>query len=176
MCSLRSIVPWVDRIAESWLIFEKLFSHFFQKLDRDLEVPHRSWQTDGNLPCGWARATSRTNTLFEQTTESFMLEVADDLQSTAGQKKISDQTSRLHRSRGRQQQTMQLIFEQCQKYVNMTTRMRKRTRTTVRTRSPQTSRKTAIMTCRGRCSRSRKQLQRPARDEDRRAQKHKKIG
>ena len=54
--------------------------------ERDLEIPHRSWQTDGNLPCGWARATSRTNTLFEQTTESYMLEVYDILQNTAGQK------------------------------------------------------------------------------------------
>ena len=47
-----------------------------------------------------------------------------------------------------------------EKYANMTTRTRKRTRTTVRTRSFQTSRRTTIMTCRGRCLRSLTQLQR----------------
>ena len=28
-------------------------------MERDLEIPHRSWETDGNLACGWERATSR---------------------------------------------------------------------------------------------------------------------
>ena len=77
-----STVPWVDRIVESWWNLEKLFLHIFLKLEWDLEFPHRSWQTDGNLPCGWARATSRTNTLFEQTTELCTLEVYDDLPSS----------------------------------------------------------------------------------------------
>ena len=40
-------------------------SHIFQKLERDLEIPHQSWQTGGNRPCGWAKGTSRTNTLSE---------------------------------------------------------------------------------------------------------------
>ena len=44
-------------------IWEKLFLHIFQKLERDLAIPHRSWQTDGNLPCGWARAISQTKHL-----------------------------------------------------------------------------------------------------------------
>ena len=44
-------VPWVDRTAESWWNLEKLFLHIFQNLERDLEIPHRSLQTDGNLPC-----------------------------------------------------------------------------------------------------------------------------
>ena len=57
--------------------------------------------------------------------ELYVLEVCDDLQNTAGQKKNFDQSSRLHRSRGRQQQTMQLIFEQYQQYANMTTRNEK---------------------------------------------------
>ena len=94
MHSPRTIVPWVDRTEESKWNLEKLFSHIFQMLERDLEIPHRSWQTGGNPACGWARATSRTNTLFEQTTELKMLEVYDDLVSTAGQKRIFDQSLR----------------------------------------------------------------------------------
>ena len=59
----------------------------------------------------WARATSRTNTLFKQTTELCMLEVYDDLSSTAGHKKTFYQSSELHRSRGRHQRTMQLLLD-----------------------------------------------------------------
>ena len=61
MCSPRSIVPRADRIEENWWSLETQFLHIFQKLERDLEIPHRSWQTDGNLVCGWERATSRTS-------------------------------------------------------------------------------------------------------------------
>ena len=57
-------MPWADRIEENWWGLEKQFLHIFQRLERDLEIPHRSWQTDGNLACGWERATSRTSTLF----------------------------------------------------------------------------------------------------------------
>ena len=144
----------------SWWNLEKLFSHIFHKSERDLEIPHRSWQTGGHPQCCWARTTSRTNTLFKQTTELYMLEVYDDLQSTVGQKRIFDQSPRLHRSRGRQQQTVHPIFEWCHEYTNTTTRTRKRTRTTVRTRSSQTSQRTTTMTCRERCFRRRTQQQR----------------
>ena len=54
-----------------------------------------------------------------------MLEVYDDLQSTAGQKRLSGQSSRPHRSQSQQKQTMQPIFEQYQKYTNTILRMRK---------------------------------------------------
>ena len=47
----------MDRIAQSWWNLEKPFSHIFQKFEQDLEIPHRSWQTNGNLPRGWATAT-----------------------------------------------------------------------------------------------------------------------
>ena len=77
------------------------------QLPMDLEIPHRSWQTDGNLACGWARATSRTSTMSEQTMELKMREVYDDSQSTAGQKITSSHSSRPHRSRGRRQPMMQ---------------------------------------------------------------------
>ena len=69
MCSPRSIVPWADRIEENWWSLEKQFLHTLQRSERDLEIPHRSWQTDGNLACGWERATSQTSTLSERTME-----------------------------------------------------------------------------------------------------------
>ena len=106
MCSPRSIVPWADRIEENWWSSAKQFLHIFQK-DRDLEIPHRSWQTDGNPACGWARATSRTSTLSEQTTKLCMRQVYDDSQITAGQKRTSSQSPRPYRSRGRRQPMMQ---------------------------------------------------------------------
>ena len=43
-CSSRSIVPWADRIEENWWSLEKEFLHIFQRLEKDLEIPHRSWQ------------------------------------------------------------------------------------------------------------------------------------
>ena len=49
MCNLRSIVPWAERIEENWWSLEKQFLHIFQRSEKDLEIPHRSWQTDGNL-------------------------------------------------------------------------------------------------------------------------------
>ena len=139
MCSPRSIVPWADRIEENWWSSEKQFLHIFQRLERDLEIPHRSWQTDGNLVCGWERATSRTSTLSEQTMELYMREVYDDSQRTAGQKRTSCKSSRPHRSRGRRRPMMQQIPEQYQKYMNTRTRMKKRTRTMGRTKSHPTS-------------------------------------
>ena len=154
MCSPRSMEPWVDRIVESCWSLAKPCSHaHLPEFEKDLEIPHHCGQTGGNPPCGWATATSQTNTLSEQTTELCMLEVYDDSPSTAGQKRTFDQSSRLHKSRGRQQQMTQLIVEHYQKYMNTTTRTRKRTRTTMRTRSHHTSQKTT-MTCNGRCFRS----------------------
>ena len=98
----------------------------------------------------WARATSRTSTFSEQTMELYMLEVYDDSQSTAGQKRTSSQSSRPHRSRGRRQPMMQQIPEQYQKYMNTRTRMKKRTTTMVRTKNHPTSQTTRIMTLRER--------------------------
>ena len=40
---------------------EKQFLHIFQRWEKDLEIQHQNWQTDGNLACGWERATSQTN-------------------------------------------------------------------------------------------------------------------
>ena len=99
---------------------------------------------------------------------------------TAGQKRTFDQSSRLHRSQGRQQQMTQLVFEsfrQC--HTNTTTRTSKRMRTTTRTRSTQTSQRMTTMTCRERCFRSLTQQQRHqehrARVEERSAQKHRRM-
>ena len=99
--SPHSIVPWADRIVENWWSLEKQFLHILQRSERDLEIQHQSWQTDGNPACGWERATSQTNTLSEQTMELCMREVCDDSQRIAGNKKTSKQSSRPHRSRGR---------------------------------------------------------------------------
>ena len=52
MCSPHSIVPWADRIEENWWSLEKQFLHIFQRSERDLEIQHQSWQTDGNPGCG----------------------------------------------------------------------------------------------------------------------------
>ena len=99
--SPHSIVPWADRIVENWWSLEKQFLHIFQRSERDPEIQHQSWQTDGNPACGWEKATSRMNILSEQMMELRMREVYDDSQSTAGQKRISRESSRPHRSRGR---------------------------------------------------------------------------
>ena len=50
-------MPWADCIEENWWSLEKQFLHTFQRLERDLEIPHRSWQTEGNLeiPAGQER-------------------------------------------------------------------------------------------------------------------------
>ena len=87
--SPHSIVPWADRIVENWWSLEKQFLHIFERSERDLEIQHQSWQTDGNPACGWERATSRTNTLSEQMMEQCMRDVYDDSQRTAGQKRTS---------------------------------------------------------------------------------------
>ena len=153
----------------------KQFLHIFQRLERDLEIPHKSWHTDGNLACGCEKATSRTSTLSEQPMELKMREVYDDSQSTAGQKRTSNQSSRPHRSRGRRQPMMQQIPEQYPKYMNTRTRMKKRTRTMVRTKNHPTSQTMRIMTRREKHFRSTTQLRRRVRAEERSAQKHKRI-
>ena len=56
-----------------------------------------------------------------------MREVYDDSQSTAVQKRISRQSPRPSRSRGRRQSMMQQIPGQYQKYMNTRIRMKKRT-------------------------------------------------
>ena len=47
--SPHSNVPWADRTVENWWSLERQFLHIFQRSERDLEIQHRSWQTDGNL-------------------------------------------------------------------------------------------------------------------------------
>ena len=42
--------------------------------EKDLEIQHQNWQTDGNPACGWERANSQTSTLSEQMMESCMRE------------------------------------------------------------------------------------------------------
>ena len=136
-------MSWADRIEENWCSWAKQFLHIFQRLERDPEIPHRSWQADENLACDWVTATSRTSTLSEQTMESYMREVCDDSQrSTAGQTRISSQSLRPHRSRGRRQPMMQQILEQYQKHTNTRTRTKKRTTTMVRTNHHPTSQTT----------------------------------
>ena len=52
-------------------------------------IPHRSWQTDGNLACGWQRATSRTSTLSERTMELRMREMYRREQLFIGEPQVS---------------------------------------------------------------------------------------
>ena len=56
MCSPHFFVSWVDRIVENWWSLEKQFLHIFQRSERDLEIPHQNWQTDGNPACGWVQS------------------------------------------------------------------------------------------------------------------------
>ena len=51
---------------ENWWSLEKQFLRIFQRSEKDLEIQHQSWQTDGNPACGWERATSQMDTLSEQ--------------------------------------------------------------------------------------------------------------
>ena len=48
---------------------ETVLAHLPEVEEKDLEIQHQNWQTDGNLACGWERATSQTNTLSEQMME-----------------------------------------------------------------------------------------------------------
>ena len=113
--------------------------------------------------------------ISERTMELCMREVYDDSQRTAGQKRTSCESSRPHRYQGRRQPMMQQIPEQYQNYMNTRTRMKKRTRTMVRTKNHQTSQTVRIMTWRERRFRSPTQLRRRARAEERSGQKHKRM-
>ena len=54
--SPRSIEPWVVGILEGrW----NLVNLCKWKKEKDWIIPHRTWLTSGNPPCGWARATSQ---------------------------------------------------------------------------------------------------------------------
>ena len=61
----------------------------FQRWDRDLGIPRRSWLTGGNPPCVWARATSQRSIWSEPMKELCAREANDESPSTAGQKKTS---------------------------------------------------------------------------------------
>ena len=95
-----------------------------------------------------------------------MLEVYDDLQNTAGQKKMSDQSSRLHRSRGRQQQTMQLTFEQYQKVREHDNENEEKNEDDSENEKPIDQPEDDDHDMQGRCFRSLTQLQRRAWDEE----------
>ena len=47
---------------------ESVLAHL-PEVGKDLGIPHRSWLTDGNPLCGWARATSQTSIWLELTKE-----------------------------------------------------------------------------------------------------------
>ena len=47
---------------------ETVLAHL-PEVGKDLEIQHQNWQTGGNPPCGWERATSQTNTMSEQMME-----------------------------------------------------------------------------------------------------------
>ena len=66
MYSLHSIEPRVVRIVESCWSSANLCLLAFQRWEKDLGIPHRSWLTDGNPLCGWARATSQTSIWLEE--------------------------------------------------------------------------------------------------------------
>ena len=65
----HSTVQWVVRIVERcWSLVNPCLLTF-QRWERDLGIPRRSWLTGGNPPCGWARATSQTSIRSEPTKE-----------------------------------------------------------------------------------------------------------
>ena len=47
---------------------ESVLAHF-RRWKKDPGIPHRSWLTDGDPLCGWAKATSQTNIWSELTKE-----------------------------------------------------------------------------------------------------------
>ena len=67
MYSPHSNEPWVVRIAENWWSSANLCLLTFQRWEKDLGIPRRSWLTDGTPLCGCARATSQTSIRFELT-------------------------------------------------------------------------------------------------------------
>ena len=65
--SPHSIEPWVVRIVENCWSSANLCLLTFQRWEKDLGIPRRSWLTDGTPLCGCARATSQTSIRFELT-------------------------------------------------------------------------------------------------------------
>ena len=57
----RCVEPCVVRIVESCWNLVNLCLLTLQRCEKDLGIPRRSWMTNGNPPCGWTSATSRTN-------------------------------------------------------------------------------------------------------------------
>ena len=104
---------------------EKQFLHIFQRLERDLEIPRRSWQ-DRWKSGVWLGKSDLTRRALcpNRRWRLNMREVYDDSQSTTGQKRTSSQSPRPHRSRGRRQPLMQQIPEQFQNHMNTRNRMR----------------------------------------------------
>ena len=176
MCSPRSIVPWVDHIVESWWNLKKLLSHIFQKLERDLENPapkvaHR-WKS-----AVWLGKSDLTDDHLVRTDDGvvYARSVQPLAEHSWSEENLRSVVETPQKPRSTATDDSADPIEQYQKYVNMTTRTSKRTRTTVRTRSLQTSQRTTTMACEGRCFRRLKQIQRQARDEERSVQKHKKM-
>ena len=66
MCSPRSFVPWAGRVEENWWSWAKQFLHIFQRLERDLETPHRTWPTDGQSGV-WLGTSDLTDEHFART-------------------------------------------------------------------------------------------------------------
>ena len=79
MCSPRSKEQWVVGIVESCWNSVNLCLLTFHLWEKDLGIPRRIWLTDGDPPCGWARATSRTIIWSELTKELCTREAYDDL-------------------------------------------------------------------------------------------------
>ena len=121
MCSLRSIEPWVVCIAESCWSLANLCLLTSRGGKRIWES---RWLTNGNPPCGWARATSRASIWSEPTKDLYTREAFDDSLNTAGQKKTSVQLSQHHRSRRRHwtsrlQLNLSVFLVHHQKYPKM---------------------------------------------------------
>ena len=62
---------------------ESVLAHL-PEVGKDLGIPRRSWLTDGNLLCDWAKATSQRSIWSELTKELYAREAYDDSPSTAG--------------------------------------------------------------------------------------------
>ena len=108
MYSPHSPETWVVRIVESCWSSANRCLLTFQKWEKDLGIPHRSWLTDGNPLCGWARATSQTSIWSTLTKRLYARATNDDSPSTAGQKKTFEQLSKHHRGRRRRLRTFRL--------------------------------------------------------------------
>ena len=112
---------WLIRIVESCWNSVNLCLLTFQRWEKDLGIPRRSWDR-------WKSAVrlGKSDLTDQLTKELYAREAYDDSPATAGQKKTFEQLSKHHRSRRRRQRTsllqpnLSLLLLEHQKYLKMT--------------------------------------------------------